>query len=311
MLSNTLYELTPVENHEGMWFKRDDKYAPYGNNNINGAKLRQCVYLVDKWVREKNIKGVVSGSVSQSPQHAFISEICKYYGIGCVIVHSKKNIEDSPYLKIARDCGSKLVYSKVGYAKTLGAISKKMLNVLPNHAYLETNITLEENCNTWQDIEAFHRIGAEQVKNIPSHIETLVIPCGSCNSVTSILYGLLLFPNPNIKNIIFMGIGNHGSKNIGYVEKRLKGICKYRGINSDDCFDFTFSGDKTKKVQILHYDLNGTGFCKYEDTMQERAGAIRFHPRYEGKCIRYIKNNMPNLWNDKTMFWVIGSDFAQ
>ena len=64
---DTIYDLTPVEYVDGMHFKRDDKFAPMGYGDINGAKLRQAIWLVDRWVKEKNIKGVVSGSVSQSP----------------------------------------------------------------------------------------------------------------------------------------------------------------------------------------------------------------------------------------------------
>jgi hypothetical protein len=40
------------------------------------------------------------------------------------------------------------------------------------------------------DIEAFHRVGSEQVRNLPDHMETLIIPAGSRSSVVSVLYGL-------------------------------------------------------------------------------------------------------------------------
>jgi len=303
-----VFELTPIEEHAGMYFKREDKFCPKGLFHINGSKFRQCLYLVDRWVREKGIKGVVSGSVSQSPQHVFISEICKHYGIGCVIVHSKKEPKKSSYLNVAIENGSKLVWNNVGYAQTLGSKAKQLLSKLPNHAYLETNITLDERFNSWDDIEKFHRIGAEQVKNIPSHIERLIIPCGSCNSVTSILYGLVLFPKPNIKEIVLMGIGNNGSNNIGYVETRLKHICKLKGIPIDDVFGFSFLSDDNARHKLEHVNLNGTGFCKYTDEMKEFAGQIEFHPRYEGKCIRYLKKNLKEYWNQKSLFWVVGSD---
>lgn len=307
MWIDTIYDLTPVEEHSGMTFKRDDKFAPKGYGHINGAKMRQCIWLVDEWVKTKGIKGVVSGSVSQSPQHAFISEICKHYGIGCVITHAKKDINDSPYLRLAKQNGSKLIYSKVGYAKTLGALSKKLLDRLDNHEYLETNITVEESVNTWDRIEQFHRVGAEQVKNIPEHIDTLIIPCGSCNSVTSILYGLALFPKP-LKKIILMGIGNHGSNNLGYIENRIKHIAEWKGIDIDNMFDWEYMNNPRPKYSMFHYNLNGSGFCKYTDTMHEKADSITFHPRYEGKCIRYIKTYLKHLWKPTTMFWIVGSD---
>lgn len=303
---DTIYDLTPVEFVDGMHFKRDDKFAPLGYGNINGAKLRQAVWLVDRWVKEKGIKGVVSGSVSQSPQHAFIAEICRHYGLGCVITHSKKKVEDSPYLYRAQRIGAKLVYSKVGYAKTLGAMARKMLKVLPNHEYLETNITLEESVNHISDIEAFHAVGAEQVRNIPKHVNHLVIPCGSCNSSTSILYGLLKYPQPQLKSITLMGIGNHGSNNIYYIRERLNKIAKYKGLDVAGMFDWSFEGKKGFRHKVYHENLNGSGYCTYADEFPGRAGAIEFHPRYEGKVIRYMRHKTPHLWKDTTLFWIVG-----
>lgn len=300
---DTIYDLTPIELFDGMYFKRDDKFAPLGLGDINGAKLRQCIWLVDGWVKQ-GCKGVVSGSVSQSPQHAFISEICKHYRIGCVITYSKKDIEKSPYLFRAKRLGAKMLYSKVGYAKTLGALAKKTLEVLPNHEFLETNITLEENCNSWSRIRDFHAVGAEQVKNIPDNITTLVMPCGSCNSSTSILYGLIKYPKPNIKTIVLMGIGNHGSYNIEYIEHRLKHISD----KTDGMFDWSFEGKEGFRHKMRYENLNGTGYCDYSDTFNEKAGSIYFHPRYEGKCIRYFKQYMKDLWNEKTLFWIVGGN---
>jgi len=311
MLIGSLEALTPVELHGGMHFKRDDKFAPLGYGNINGSKLRQAIYLVDKWVREKGIKGVVSGSVSQSPQHAFISAICKQYELDCIIVHAKKNIDESPYLKVAKENGSRFVLSKVGYAKTLGSIARKMLKELPEYEYLETNITLDEKVNEWVDIEEFHSLGSLQVRNIPNTISTLIIPCGSCNSATSILYGLVRFPKLNIKNIILMGIGNHGSNNIGYIQNRLWNICRTKGIDINGIFDFEFKRDGTKQHGMTYYNLNGDGYCKYGDVMNEQIGNIKFHPRYEGKCIRYIKERKQSDWNEDSLFWIVGSDITK
>ena len=304
-----LYELTPVHFKAGMHFKRDDFFAPKGYGHINGAKLRQALYLVDKWVKEENIKGIVSGSVSQSPQHAFISELCKQYGLDCLIVHSKKDFSDSPYLRLAEKNGARFIRSKVGYSQTLGAIARKQLANLDNYRFLETNITLDESCNDWDAIKDFHRIGAEQVKNIPNDIDTLIIPCGSCNSVTSIFYGLHLFPKNNIKNIYLFGIGNNGSNNIHYVENRIENITDIKCVRCS--YDFSFTSAKRSKHKLHHINLNGTGFCKYSDTMPEGISDIMFHPRYEGKCIRYIKKNMPELWREKSLFWIVGGELSR
>lgn len=305
-----IFDITPVEMAGVMWFKREDKFAPLGYGDINGAKLRQCIYLINKWVKERGISGVVSGAVANSPQHAFVSMVCRYYRIGCLIVTAKKETAESKYLQIAKNNGSSFFHSKIGYAKTLGSHAEKLAKQIPGHTVLETNITLDEKKNNAESIEAFHKIGSEQSKNIPDHIETIIIPCGSCNSVTSVLYGICRYPPKQLNKIVLLGIGNLGSKDIHFVERRLQMICKVSGANSD-IFDWSFNGEAQDKIQLFHYDLNGSGFCKYEDEMNERYGEIKFHPRYEAKCFRYVRTKLPDLINQKSLFWIIGSDITR
>ena len=57
-------------------------------------------------------------------------------------------------------------------------------------------------------------------------------------------------------------------------------------------------------------NLNGEGYCKYTDTMEEKAGGIEFHPRYEGKCIRYLKEYKEFDWNKNSLFWIVGGDIV-
>ena len=299
--------LMPVEKHEGMYFKRDDKFAPRGYGSINGAKMRQCLYLVDKWVREEQIQGVASGSVSQSPQHIFIAAICNHYNIHCYIVSGVKNPMEHKYLRMAHEEGAHIKTSKVGYAKACGGMAQKDAKKFKGFRFLETNITLEDKVNTHEDIEAFHAVGAKQVRNFPKHIETLIVPCGSCNSITSILYGIVKHPPASLKHIVLMGIGNIGSNNIGYVEERLTNLCATKDIDITGLFDFEFGG-KGYKYSMEHHDLNGTGFCTYQTEMRERVNNIEFHPRYEGKCIRYIRQNLMHHWGENTLFWIVGSD---
>ena len=41
-------DYTPVELVDNIWFKREDKYAPYGDDFISGGKIRQCRDLVER-----------------------------------------------------------------------------------------------------------------------------------------------------------------------------------------------------------------------------------------------------------------------
>lgn len=58
MIVKNVDELTPVENHNGLYIKRDDLYKPFGDNTVNGGKLRQCYKLVES-IKDK-YDGVIS-----------------------------------------------------------------------------------------------------------------------------------------------------------------------------------------------------------------------------------------------------------
>lgn len=308
---NHIYDFTPVEQIGDIYFKREDKFAPLGFHSINGSKLRQCLWLVDRWAK-RGVKGVISGSVVGSPQHPFISSICKHYGLGCVIVTGTNKISEHKNLVLAEKMGAKFVSTNIGYAKALQSIAFKLKEKLPNHEVLETNITLDDRINPPESIEAFHEVGAHQVKNIPDNIETIIIPCGSCNSVVSILYGLSKHRPSNLKHIVLIGIGNNGSKNLKYIPNRLNKISKVVGYNINDNFNFSFlSGFQNNGIEVVHFNPNGEGFCTYADWMPYDYFGLNLHPRYEGKCFNYMKQNKEKFakyWGKNTLFWVVGNE---
>ena len=42
--------LTPVEKHDNIYFKRDDLFCPYGD--VNGGKVRQTIKLFEKYYKQ-------------------------------------------------------------------------------------------------------------------------------------------------------------------------------------------------------------------------------------------------------------------
>jgi 1-aminocyclopropane-1-carboxylate deaminase/D-cysteine desulfhydrase-like pyridoxal-dependent ACC family enzyme len=307
---NHLQDLTPIEQYGEIWFKREDKFAPMGFGSVNGSKLRQCIWLVNRWYKQ-GIKGIISGSVVGSPQHPFISSICKHYGLGCLIVTGSKNYLEHKNMRLAQQLGAKFYVANITYARALQSICFKLKDKLPNHEVLETNITLDDRLNSPESIEGFHKIGSYQTQNIPEHIETIIIPCGSCNSVTSILYGLALNKPKKLKHIILIGIGNNGSFNLQYIPKRLAIISKVIGIDLNKEFNYPFSKNTNQGIEVLHFNPNGEGFCTYQDLMPFDYFGLVLHPRYEGKCFNYMaanKEKFAKYWNKNTLFWVVGNE---
>lgn len=306
-----MYSYTPVEQIGNMYFKREDKFAPLGFNSVNGSKLRQCLWLVDRWAKQ-GVKGIISGSVVGSPQHPFISSICKHYGLDCIIVTGSKNYLQHKNMQLAHQMGAKFHVTNIGYAKALQSICFKMKQSMPDYEVLETNITLDEKLNTPESIEGFHSIGGHQVGNLPDNIETIIIPCGSCNSVVSILYGLSIKKPKNLKNIVLIGIGNNGSNNLKYIPNRLATIGGVIGKDINSTFNFSFiDGFASDGVDVVHFNPNAEGFCKYADLMPYEYNGLKLHPRYEGKCFFYMYKNKQKFLeyrHPNTLFWVVGNE---
>jgi hypothetical protein len=75
-----IYQLTPVEHIGGIWWKREDKFAPLGPGKINGSKLRQLIWLFS----QQQNSGVASGAVTASPQLLMVAACAKHWSIACV-----------------------------------------------------------------------------------------------------------------------------------------------------------------------------------------------------------------------------------
>lgn len=277
---DTIYDLTPVENIGGVWFKREDKFSPDGMHN--GSKFRQLIWL---FARQK-FPGVVSGAVTGSPQLPMVAACAKHYGMKCVqFTGARKSMALA-----GEKLGAKTILVNPGYGPL---VNKRAKDYATAHGWLrvETNITLTTSDS---EIEAFHRVGSEQVRNIPNCIETLIIPAGSRNSAVSILYGLHRYPTKSLKKIILMNI----NKNLEKHEKEMWERLKACGVHKNG-------------YDVTTFDVFGDGYTNYNKLRPFSHNGLTFHPRYEGKCWNYIKDNLSvfrPFINDRTLFWIIGSE---
>jgi hypothetical protein len=280
MWHEDIYDLTPVEKIGDIWFKREDKFSPDGVHN--GSKFRQLIWLFSR----ASFPGVVSGAVTCSPQLPMVAACAKHYGMKCVqFSGARKNMALA-----AEELGAKTILVNPGYGPLLNKWAKDYA-AARGWLRIETNITVT---SSDADIEAFHRIGSEQVRNLPDHIETLIIPAGSRNSAVSILYGLHRYPPKNLKKIILM----HINKNLAKHEEEMCERLKACGVSE-------------LRYQFETHDVFANDYTNYEKLMPFSYQGQTFHPRYEGKCMNFIKENL-NVFrpymNDKTLFWIVGSE---
>lgn len=280
MWHDSIYNPTPVENIGGLWFKREDKFSPDGMHN--GSKFRQLIWLFSR----AKFPGVVSGAVTGSPQLPMVAACAKHYGMECVqFTGARKNMAVS-----GEKLGAKTKLVNPGYGPLLNTRARDFAR---KHGWLqiETNITVTTGN---ADIEAFHRVGSEQVRNLPDHIETLIVPAGSRNSAVSILYGLHRYPPMRLKTIILMNI----NKNLGKHEEEMWERLKACGVSRND-------------YDVKTYDVFANGYTNYEKLMPFSYSGIVFHSRYEGKCLNFVKDHPTDFRpyiNDRTLFWIVGSE---
>jgi hypothetical protein len=315
-----ILDQSPVEKIGEMYFKREDTFAPLGMNGINGSKLRQCIWLVNRYVKgTANPLGLVSGASVKSPQLSMGTAVATHYGLPSV--HVLGATKESTAWKhenvtIATWLGAKFDIQKVGYNPVL---QRRVANMLAGDYagwfHLEYGISLNHQLSDPRLIENFHAVGAEQVKNLPDDIETLILPAGSCNSVTSVLYGLAKHGGPKkLKKLVLLGIG---PTRLNWIYERLHIIELASGIKINTLFDRHFVHDpkeqaeqfhtETPRWEMWHYNLHSTKFASYQDEMPFTYHGLNLHPTYEGKMMTYLSQNLPELMKETSCFWIVGS----
>lgn len=338
-----LFTLTPNEMHihpdtkQRVWFKREDYFAPLsdytdGKQGINGSKLRQAIWLLQQHILEGGSPDIVHGTVMGSPQSPMATAVSRHFGgTATTVLGATKPTTclKAGMVEMSAWFGSEFNFVGSGYNTV---IQPRCLSLLketkPDAYYLEYGITLDHKKHSPARLAAFHALGGHQVQNIPDHITDLIIPAGSCNSTCSIMTGLAMFPKPNLKNVWLIGIGPN---RLRFIEDRLDIIGKelnlphitswfrdYRdnpefrkGKLNTNLLQLFRPGDKTPlpsaRFTVHHVDLHSTNWVRYNDLMDYQWGSIELHPRYEGKVMTWVQQNMPELLNENTLFWIVGS----
>lgn len=302
-----LYSYTPVENHAGVYFKREDFFAPLGYNGVNGSKLRQLIYVINRGVNNGATR-LISGASVKSPQLSMSTVVAAHFGIPTELILGATYSDTAgrhPNVQVASRFGADFRIIPVAYNPALQREVKKQQELHPEAMTVEYGITLDHKKNPAADIAAFHELGANQLRNIPE-VEELIVPAGSCNTLTSVLYGIAKY-HPKIKRLFTLGIG---PDKLSWVYDRLKVIGEHEGIDILGKFARVDQGQKALPytgIEWEHYSLHDNKFSAYQDEMKEQYSDITFHPTYEGKMIRWLKQSRRLRADNSQCFWIVGS----
>ena len=176
-----LFDITPVEQYEDYFVKRDDLFCIAG---VRGGKARTC------WELSQGANGLVTSGSRQSPQANIVAHIANKLNIPCH-VHTPLG-KLSPELISAQAVGAEIIQHKAGYNNVIIARAREDALKL---GWREIPFGME--CS-----EAIHQT-EKQVINIPSNINRIIIPVGSGMSLAGLLNELIIY---NLEHIHVLGI---------------------------------------------------------------------------------------------------------
>lgn len=281
--------LTPVEERNGLVYKREDLFRL--PNGVNGSKLRACYHLIER-AADAGASTIVSASSVLSPQAAMSATVAADFGLSSITFVGGTTPEKArkhASIRLAAETGSEVrTIAAVGFNPTIQAAADRFVGETEGAWKMPYGISVP-NSDGPAAVEAFLRVGGEQVANLPDEIEDLVVPFGSGNTLAGILYGLDKVRIPaGLRRLHLPVIGPDRE---AYVAERLR-----------------LAGAAYPDVEVVKYPIH-PDFATYGRRMPETADGIRFHPTYEGKIVRYFNLTAPEFWtrrDGRTALWIVG-----
>lgn len=274
------HELTPVQEIAGMYFKRDDLYAPFGAGEVNGGKLRQCMLLVEAALRRQpSMTGVITYCSIHSPQGPITAAAAKHFRLPCIVAYggaSDISIATGSMPRLAMSYGANVkVIAKSGRHNVLKAKAEAL-------AKAKGMFVVQYGINLDDYGEILLSAVAEQVQNIPDELDDLYITCGSGITASGVIVGIERYEK-KVKNIHLIATAFDR-------QEKVKATLRRFGVSRD----------------FIYHDLFHTPSFVYEKQQKLRIGGVKLHPQYEAKTMKYLLEHKLNTRN--ALFWIVGAE---
>ncbi len=276
-----VHELTPIEEHNGMLFKRDDLYMPFDDIPLSGGKVRQAICLIsnnlDK-IRNECENHIITSTNIDSPQGLIVTRVSQDYGLKSTVFLGSTTLDSvlkKSIMHNAYNFGADFQFAKAAYESVItNEIKKKKLNG-EKFFHIKFGINIDE------DKESILGANSYQVQNLPNDLDYLVVPSGSAISFCGIMLGLMKY-------------GIH-PKNIVTVQ-----------ISGKDLFTFV---ENTLEFEHLPYKMYISKDYPYHKKVNVKiADNFTLDPIYEAKAYDYMMKYLGNDIKDKKVcFWCVGN----
>jgi 1-aminocyclopropane-1-carboxylate deaminase/D-cysteine desulfhydrase-like pyridoxal-dependent ACC family enzyme len=310
-----LHAVTPVDQgpDTGLLYKREDTFAPLGYGGINGAKLRQCIWLMQHMQPEHP---VITACSVLSPQAPMVAMVGRHMGHDVHVMYGATHREAAlrhENVQIAVRAGARLEFTKVAYNPALQRAAHAWA-VQHDGQMLSYGITTPGGSGA-PYVRAFHEVAMPQAISVPNDTRTVIVPFGSANSAVGVLMGLARYGPGTVSRVVLVGIGPN---RLSWLTERAAMIAEAGGIDIRQTYGLVahhgapdgLGRQWRGMVALEHYDLHGTGYVRYSDKRPWRQDGIDFHPTYEGKIMHWLHRYEPHWFtprDGRTLFWIVGS----
>ncbi|MCK9220671.1 MAG: hypothetical protein M0P47_11560 [Bacteroidales bacterium] len=271
--------LTPIEEYDGVLFKRDDLFMPFPNEKINGGKIRQAINLIyhnlDLIRNEYNSKVATSCGI-HSPQGMIVSRVAKAYGLGCFVGYGRvlpETLAENKFVKeIFRNNGTAKTIATQGFDKVVTFHLRELWDEGKgkNFYIIKFGIDIDRNPVVIDCI-------ANQAENLPDNLDNLVIPCGSGITSGAILRGTKKY-GKKVKTIYIVHVSG---------EERRNDIRKIEN-------------------SVPYIYVKGTGYPYCKNVKMTVAEKLNLDGIYEAKAYDWMTKHI-DYKNERTLFWCVGN----
>jgi len=267
--------LTPVEEHDGIYYKRDDLYCPWGD--VNGGKVRQAIRLFEN-KRIYDWPGVVAAVSVHSPTGPVISRVAKEFNTPCIIAvggTKVENLDILPMMRLTRYYGAEVRI-------VAGHGMKNAINARVNEICEETGYhNIDFSHHIYNDTDLMFNTNSTEVLNIPNELDVLVMSLGVGIQFACVLKGLKKHKK-KVKRIIGVQVGPDRRKLIdGY-------------LNQNPLIEPKFD----LEYELVQYK------SAYSKPEIQKVGNFYLDDIYEAKAHKWMLKNIDK--NQKTLFWCVG-----
>lgn len=242
---------TPIEEHDGIYLKRDDLYRAPGTD-APGGKARTCYALASAY-KQAGFPGLVTAGSRSSPQVNIVAQIGKALGMP-VRVHTPLG-EPGPEVIAAIEAGAVRVAHRAGYNTV---IVKRAEDDARESGYghvpfgMECSEAVKQTASSFDNVARKYRAG---------HFKRLVIPIGSGMSLCGILQGMNYW---NLNSLPVLGVV----------------------VGADPTKRLTKFAPLWQFAQELELTLAG---LPYHTKVEASIGGVKLDPVYEAKCAKFLE----------------------